>query len=727
MIMSRGGQGMPRRRRPRRRDPSNQENGKRRTVLKEYDGDHIRNVALLGSQAAGKTSLAEAILFQADVINRIGKIEEGNTQLDTMPDEIERQISIAMGVSACEWNDAKLNLLDTPGYEDFVGQVLDGLAVADAGLLLVKADQGVEVGTQRAWEMLDEAGRPRMIVVNKIDTEFADFDKTLASLQEILGKKVVPIQLPIGHAHDFKGVVDVVARAAFTYPDDQGKARKEEIPADLKDRAEELRTQLLDFAAETDEALMEKFLETETLTDEEFARGLGRAVASGGLVPVVVCSATHNKGIPQLLNAISTYLPPASTRTEVVAKKPDSEEEVRLPASSDAPVCAYVFKVVSDEHLGEMYFMRVFSGTLRPGADLYNPVHNSAERVGQLIVMSGKNREETQESGAGDVCATVKLKATHLGETLCLKDSQIVFPPPEYPEPSISMALEPKVQGEEEKIGTGLNRLREEDSTFAFGFQREVRQSILSGQGELHLDVLLARLKRRFHVEVETLKPRIPYKETVKGMSDVEAKFKKQTGGRGQYGHVHLKVEPLPRGGGFEFEDKIVGGVIPGKFIPAVEKGVREAMHEGVMAGYEIVDIKTILHYGSYHNVDSSENSFKVAGSMALKKGIQEAKPVLLEPIMNVEVRVPDEFMGDVMGDLSSRRGKIQGMDPQGHLQLVRAQVPQAELYKYATTLRSMTQGRATYRWSFSHYDEVPQEISQKIIEEYGAAQAAKK
>lgn len=681
--------------------------------MKVYSPDKIRNVAFVGHQDTGKTTLAEAVLFSAGAIDRIGRVEDGNATMDTSAEEIERKISIQAALGYCEFRKNKVNIVDTPGYEDFVGEVLGALDVVESALVVIRADGGVEVGTEKVWDYVRERNLPSIFTINRMDKEHANYDEAIQSLRDHFGRNVLPLQLPVGEGESFRGIVDLLSGKSFEYGGDGKPAFKEgEIPSNVKEKADEWRRELFESAAENDEALMEKYLETESLSIEEAIRGLSSGVLAGEIYPVVCVSAEANIGIPQLLQWIVDLLP---APTQSVKK---TEDEAELKADASGPTVAKIFKNVSESHVGDMLYVRVFQGTLASGHDVFNSTRDTSDRLGQLFFMQGKHRVETEKIPAGDIGAAVKLKHAHIGDTLCEKGKPLKLSSTSYPTPSIFSAISAASKGDEDKIGTGLNRLKEEDPAFDVRVDGEVRQTLISGQGELHLEILIGRLKSRYGVDVVLSKPRVPYKETIKKSAQAQGKYKKQTGGRGQYGDVWLKLEPLARGDRFEFVDAIVGGVVPGKFIPAVEKGVVGAMQEGVVAGYPVVDVKTTLYDGSYHSVDSSEQAFKVAGSMAFKKAATAASPVLLEPIITVEVKVPEEFMGDVMGDLSGRRGKIQGTEPTGRTIVVKALVPQAELYRYSTHLRSMTQGRGTHAREFSHYEEVPHDVAQKIIEE---------
>ena len=682
--------------------------------MKEYTPDRIRNIALVGHQDTGKTMLAEAILFDTGATTRMGRIEDGNTMMDTAAEEIERQISILTAMAYVEHKSHKINILDTPGYEDFVGEVLGALDVVDAAAIVVRADGGAEVGTEKMWGFIKERRLSAVFCVNKMDKEHASFDKTVEHLHAIFGRKAVVVQLPIGEGDKFKGIVDLLSGKAYEYAaDGKGKPKEIAIPADLKDKVDGMRRKLFDSAAESDETLMEKYLESDSLTYEELLQGLCAGVEAGEVFPVFCVSAAKNIGVAHFLDGIVDLVPPPSKRA---IKLPDSD--ITLVADPSKFPAAKVFKNVSESHVGDMLFLRVFQGTLSAGSDIYNATRSTSDRLGQFFHLQGKNRTDAPKVIAGDMGAVVKLKSAHVGDTLCDKSKLVQIPKTDYPRPSVFSAIAAASKGDEDKIGAGLSRLKEEDPTFDFKVDSEIKQTVISGQGELHLEVLVNRLKKRHGVDIVLSKPRIPYRETITRTAQAQGKYKKQTGGRGQYGDVWLKVEPLPRGSGFEFVDGVVGGVVPGKFIPAVEKGVVAAMEDGVLAGYPVVDMRATIYDGSYHTVDSSEQAFKVAGSMGIKKAVGEARMVLLEPIMNVEIKVPEDFMGDVMGDLSGRRGKIQGMDTEGRFSVIKAQVPLAELYRYSTHLRSMTQGWGTHKREFSHYEEVPHDAAQKIVDE---------
>lgn len=688
---------------------------------KDYSLEKIRNIALIGHGGSGKTTLSECILFDSRTTNRIGKIAEGSTVSDYHPDEIERRISINTSLLHCEWLEHKLNILDTPGYTDFTGEVLCSLRVADTAVLVLKAVEGTEVGTEIVWNYTKQYQVPSLFVVNKLDNENSDFDHALSTARDRFGNDVTVIQFPVNEGLPFDAVVDVLKMKLFKFQrDGSGKFSEQEIPTDLKQKAEQLHEELIEKIAETDETLMNKFFEEGTLRDSELQQGLRLAINTRKIFPVLCSAADLNIGVAPLLDFLVSYAPSPKDRGPVQATNLQQKKEFDVPPVPAAEPSIFIFKTVSEQHVGELSYFRVYSGAIHAGMDMVNESNGKSERLGQVFIMNGKDRKESGKLIAGDIGAVVKLKDTHTNNTLSSKNFPVEFSKIAFPEPVIRMAIVSKAKGDEEKIATGLHTLHEEDPTFLIQVDGKLSQTVIAGQGELHLLIITKRFKERYGVDVDLIEPKIPYKETIKAtVADVEYKHKKQTGGRGQFGHVHLKVEPMQRGAGFEFEDAIVGGVVPGRFVPAVEKGVIEAMTKGVIAGYEVVDVKITLHDGSYHSVDSDEHSFKIAGFMAFKKGFQDARPILLEPINEIEVTVPDEYMGDVMGDISGRRGKILGMESESHFQKIKSLVPMAELHKYSTILRSMTQGRGVYRTKFSHYDEMPREQAEKVIETY--------
>lgn len=692
--------------------------------MPEYSIDKIRNVALISHGGAGKTSLVEAMLYTAGTVNRLGRVEAGNTTTDFDPDEIKRQITISTALAPLDWKGVKINLLDTPGFFDFLGEVQGALRVADGAIVVVCAVSGVEVGTEKVWGYADEHNLPRLVYINKIDRENANFDAALEQLRSFFGLKVFPLQFPLGQENSFRGVIDLVKMKALVYKDKTGLSlQEEEIPAELQSKAEELREKLIEAAAEADDELMEKYLEEEPLSVEEIGTALRKGTLEGKIVPVLCGAGTINYGVQPLLDLLVSALPSPADRPAVRGTLPGKQEEVLRKAEVNEPPAALVFKTLADPYVGRINYFRVYSGVLKADSQIYNASKDKMERVGNLFFMRGKNQIQTNEVQAGDIGAVAKLAVTATGDTLSDRSKPVVFPPIDFPVPVISFAVEPKSKGDEEKVSASLTRFLEEDPTFHVERNTETKEIIISGMGDLHLDVIVDRLAKKFGVEVNLKTPKVPYKETIRGTAKKEGKYKKQSGGRGQYGHVYLEIEPLPRGEGFVFEDRIVGGVVPRQYIPAVEKGVVEAMEEGNLAGYPIVDLKIALYDGSYHTVDSSELAFKIAASMALRGAIEQAEPILLEPIMDVEITVPDNFMGDIMGDLNSRRGRIQGMVPGEGLQTIKAQAPLAEMFSYAIDLRSMTQGRGFFTMKFSHYEEVPFQEAEKII---AAAKAEK-
>jgi elongation factor G len=689
--------------------------------MKEYTADHIRNVSLIGHGGAGKTSLSEALLFSAGSTTRLGRVEEGNTLSDYHSDETERQISITTSLLFCEWKGVKVNILDTPGYTDFTGEVIASLRVADTAVVLLKAVEGVEVGTEIVTRYTSERGNAVIYLINKLDQENADFDKVLTQAHEMLSHDILALQFPLNAGLGFDSIVDVVRMKLLKFsPGGSGKYTEQEIPQEAQARAQELRQQMLELIAETDENLLNSYLEKGGLSDAEIREGLRTGIRQRKLFPLLCASSTQNIGASSALDFIVDFSPAPTdcgTVKGVLPGATNGNPAVEVKQDPNGPPALFVFKTIAESHVGELSLFRLYSGTVSPGLDMVNDSNGKSERLAQMFVLNGKERKEAPRLMAGDLGAVVKLKDTHTNNTLSARNFPVVFPPTEFPEPVFHAAVIPKAKGDEDKISTGLHSLHQEDPTFSFRVDPELHQTIISGQGELHLNVIVKRLKQRYGVDVDMSEPKVPYRETVKAVvKDAEYKHKKQSGGHGQYGHVHLRLEPLKRGQGFEFLDEIVGGVVPGKFIPAVEKGVVEAMKEGPLAGYPVVDVRVALHYGSYHDVDSSEMAFKIAASQAFRKGFLEAKPVLLEPIYDVEVKVPEDAMGEVMGDLSSRRGKISGMEGVGHSQVIRAQVPAAELHTYATVLRSKTGGRGTFKASFSHYEEVPREQAEKVI-----------
>ncbi len=689
--------------------------------MKEYNAESVRNISLIGHGGSGKTSLTELLLFTAGEINRIGTIAEGNTISDYTSNEIEKQISISQSFIHFDWNNIKVNLLDTPGYSDFLGDVKSALRVSDTAVIVLKSAEGVEVGTENTVRFANEYNLPLAVLINKVDNEHSNFEGTVKQTKDRLSANAIVVTFPVQEGLNFSGVVDVVSMKVYEYGEPGSKkVDVKDIPADLKKTAEDYRTELIEKVAETSEELMNKYFEEGTLSAEDLDAGIKLGLLNRNFTPVFALSASKGVGINNFLDFTAKYFPsPADHGGEELLLKGNDSKVLVKPDPNGEPVL-FVFKTISEQHVGELSLFKVFSGTAVAGLDLVNQTNDKTERLSQLSVLNGRNRTDVTKILAGDIGAVVKLKDTHTNNTLSSKNLSVIVKPIDFPAPVINSAIIPKAKGDEDKIATGLHTLHEEDPSFSVKFDPEISQTIISGQGELQLSLAVKRLKERYGVDVDMVEPRVPYRETIKGrVEDSEYKHKKQSGGRGQYGHVHFKLEPLPRGKGFEFVDAIVGGVVPGRFIPAVEKGIVETMQKGVISGNQVVDVRVTLFDGTYHTVDSDEMSFKLAASQCFRKGMQEAKPCLLEPIYEIEVTVPEEFMGDVMGDISSKRGKILGMDSNGHFQVIKAQVPLAELYKYSSTLRSLTSGRGGHIRKFSHYEEVPKEVEQKIIDEY--------
>lgn len=687
--------------------------------MKEYESKQLRNIALVGHGGCGKTSLVTALAFASGSSSRLGSVDDGNSLTDFTPDEIDRKISINLSLAYAEWKGTKINLLDTPGYLDFVGEVKAALRVSDAALILIHAHAGVEVGTDIVWAEAEKLEIPRLFYINMMDKEHADFQKVYGQIKNKYGMKAVAMELPIGIGVSFRGVVNLLDEKAYIFKDGstKGEYTEEAVPEEMTADVTSAREALVELAAESDDALIEKYFEEGTLSRDEIVNGLEKLVKKGELFPVFCGSATKTFGVRNLLDGLVELVPDPGHRG-VVRGDSKSDEEVEVKTEDTSPFSALIFKTTTEPHVGELSYFRIFSGKVASGGEVINNRNDKSERLTHLSIIQGKERIEVPTLHTGDIGVVAKLKESQTNDSLVSKGNAIILEPIEFPSPVISVAVEPKSKGDEEKIATGLSKLHEEDPTFKSGYNADIRQTLISGMGELHLDVVMDRLKRKFGVEAVLTKPDIPYRETIRGKADGQGRYKKQTGGRGQFGDTWIRIEPLGRGEGFEFVDAIKGGSIPNKYIPSVEKGIVEAAQKGIMAGYPLVDFRTTLYDGSFHAVDSSDMAFKVAGSMAFGKVAREAKPYLLEPILKVEVIIPDEYLGDVMGDLNSRRGKIMGVDPRGNLKVIKAQVPEAEMYKYSTTLRSLTQGRGTHTREFSHYDEVPPDISQKIVAE---------
>lgn len=679
--------------------------------------ERIRNIALIGHGGAGKTSLAEALLYDSGVIKRLGSVDEGNSAMDFEAEELKRRSSISSGFHQFSWKNHTINLIDTPGDQNFFSDTKSCMQAADGVVVVVDAVDGVKVQTELAWDFAKEFDLPCVIFINRLDRERADFNRTFEDAKVSFEPKPIILQLPIGSEAEFKGVVDLVRNQAFVYGAD-GKAKKEDIPADMQDLVESEREALIENIAEADDALIEKYLEGEILSDDELNAALRTGTLSHTFVPVICGSATQNIGIDLLMDFIATSMPSPADRGPRKGIDPDSGNEIERAPDEDAPFSGYVVKTLADPYAGRLTIFRVVSGKLGSDGTFYNPNKDSKERFTQLLSIAGKEQKSANGAGPGAIVAVAKLKETATGDTLCDISNKIQYACAE-PLPSlISFAMTAKSKGDEDKIFISLTKLLEEDPSLKLERVAETKEILLSGLGQIHIETVLDKLKRKFNVEAQLNTPKVPYRETIKGKARVQGKHKKQTGGHGQYGDCWIQIEPLPRGEGFEFVDAIVGGVIPKTYIPAVEKGIVESSQKGVLAGFPTVDFRVTLDDGSYHQVDSSEMAFKIAGSLAFKKGIESATPALLEPIMKVQVTTPEEFMGDIMGDLNGRRGKVLGMDNAGKNQVINAQVPMAEFLSYASDLRSMTGGRGIFTMEFSHYDEVPAQIAEKIIEE---------
>ena len=685
--------------------------------MKDYTPDKIRNVALVGHGSSGKTSLTSALLFDFGATGRLTKVDKGNTVTDYEPEEIERKISINSAVSFFEAGGHRINCIDTPGYSNFLWDARASLRAVDGAAVLVDGVSGVEVGTEKVWEMLEEDLLPRLFVINKLDRENASFDRTLESIGQFFGREAVPVQIPIGEEKDFNGVIDLIKQKALIFErDESGKFREEDIPAALKTEAAKKREALIEMIAENDEKLMEKYLEKGELSPEEIHSGLKKAVFNRQLYPVFACSALANIGAQPLAEGMVELLPSPLDRGSVKATVKGQPGSVKL--SVDEPLAALVFKTISDPYTGRISLLRIYSGKLNPDSIVSNVTKETDERLGGLFFLQGKEQIPAGQAKCGDIVATAKLKVTSTGDTLAAKGTEVALPAIKFPEPSISFAIEPKSRADEDRISQASHRIVEEDPTVRFERDPDTSQLLISGGGELHVRIVTDKLKKRYNVDVELKPPKISYKETIKGRADVQGRHKKQTGGRGQFGDVWIKMEPLSRGQDFIFEDKIFGGAIPRNFIPSVEKGLLEARKKGVLAGYPAVDFKVILYDGSYHEVDSSDIAFKIAASKAFKLAMREAKPTILEPVMNVEVYTPEAYMGDIMGNLNGRRGKLQGMEQKGNMRIIKATVPMAEMLDFEPTLTSITGGRGSFLMEFSHYEEVPAHLQQKIIAE---------
>jgi elongation factor G len=685
--------------------------------MKVYDAPNIRNIALVGHGGCGKTSLVSALAFDTGAANRLGRVEDGTTVTDFDPDEIERKISLQAALAYGEWKKVKINLIDAPGYAVFVGEAMAALRVADAALIVVDAMHGVEVQTEKAWALADELGLPRAFVINRLDRERASFERALSSIEKAFGRAAVPIAVPMGEEKAFVGIIDLIQEKAYTYADDDsGKFETVDIPSERGHEARVLRDKLVEMVAESNEDLMEAFFDKGTLPQADLVRGLRQAIVAGKICPVLPASAVRNIGANTLLDAIVDLLPSPVDRGEVAGTHPTTKARTSRQPSAAEPVSAFVFKTIVDPHAGQISLFRVYSGVLKADSHIHNITRDGDERIGHLLLLEGKSQLQVPEIQAGDIGAVAKLKDTHTNDTLADKNHPIVFEPVHYPEPATTFAIEPKTRGDEDKISIALHRLMEEDPELRIGRDAQTHEMLLSGMGQLHVEVTVGRLRKRFKVEVNLKKPKVPYRETIKTAAEGHGRHKKQTGGHGQFGDCKIRMKPLPRGSDFVFVDDIFGGSIPRNFIPAVEKGIQEARNRGILAGFPMVDFQVELFDGAYHDVDSSEMSFKIAGSLAFKDAVAKCRPTLLEPVMKVDIAVPEEYAGAVMGDLSSRRGRPQGMEPKGSLQVVRAEVPLSEMLGYDADLTSMTGGRGTYHMEFAHYDEVPAHMLDKVV-----------
>jgi elongation factor G len=683
--------------------------------MRVFDAAGIRNVALVGHSGSGKTQLASALLFDAGAVNRFGKVDEGTTVTDYDDEAIARKHTLSASLAWFEWNKHKVNLIDTPGMGNFLADAQAALRVSEAAVVVVDAVAGVQVSTEKVWSYADEAQLPRLIVLNRLDRERASLDRTLESMRAVLGRNCIPIQLPIGHEKDFKGVVDLVGMKAYTFAaDGSGKMSEAPAPDAVAGAANAARDALIEMVAEADDALMEKFFEAGTLTQEELTAGLSRAFRAAKLFPVVCTSSLHNIAIQPLADAIVTYV--ASPVDRPFPGLDAAGNAATRSATDSAPLALWIWKTVADPYAGSISLFRVFSGTVKSDATIQNVTREQPERLGHLLVMQGKTQTHVPELHAGDLGAVAKLKDTHTSDMLGDRNAGFKVPPMTFPEPVLAYAIEPKSRGDEDKIGTAMQRLREEDPSIRYDRDPQTHELLLSGQGQLHIEVTVAKLRRRFGVEVNLKPPRIPYRETITAKVEAHGRHKKQTGGHGQFGDCHITMEPLPRGADFEFVNDIFGGAIPRQFVPAVEKGIQETRLRGYLTTYPVVDFRVTVTDGSYHQVDSSEMAFKLAGRLAFRDAMSRAKPTILEPIMNVEVYAPSDFAGDLMGDLNSRRGRISGMDTKGPATVIKATVPMAEMLTYEQTLTSNTGGRGSYHMEFSHYDEVPSHLHAKII-----------
>ena len=689
--------------------------------MKEYTTESIRNVAVVGHGGSGKTSLVDALAFVAGSSKRHGRVKEGTALTDYSPDEIDKGYSINLSLAYAEWEGVKINLIDTPGFLDFAGDAAAGIFATDASLIVLSSTAGVEVGTEKVWRQTRGFGHAALFFVSLMDKEHASFEKVCEAIRDELTAKAVPVQIPIGEGLGFRGVVNLISRKAylFKHGTKTGEVEEVAVPAELAAEYEKYQKDLIEKVVETDDALMERYLGGEEIPHDQLVSAMRAALGRGELFPVLCGAAELTYGMRAVLSELVELVPPPSEGGAVHAEKWGTVEKVELEPADGSPFAALVFKTVSEPHVGDVSVFRVYSGSVKNGAEVYNPPRSGLEKLNHLSISQGKDKIEVDLLHAGDIGVVAKLRDTHTNDTLATEAVPVVLPRVPFPDPVIHMAVAAKVRGEEDKLSTGLTRLAEEDPTFHWEYNGDVRQTWIRGLGERHLDVILGRLTRKFGVHAEILKPKIPYRETIKGKGEGEGKHKKQTGGRGQFGDCWIRMAPLPRGSGYVFEDVIVGGAIPNKFIPAVDRGIQEASQRGILAGCPVVDFKVELFDGKYHDVDSNEMSFKLAGILAFRNVAPECKPVILEPLVDLEVWTPEEYLGGVMGDLSSRRGQILGSEPDGHLLRLKAVVPEAELFKYSTQLHSLTHGRGTYKYAFKQYSEVPPDVAAKIVDEY--------
>ncbi|MAF24877.1 elongation factor G [bacterium] len=697
-------------------------------MSRDYPLDKIRNIGIIAHIDAGKTTVTERVLFYTGKKHKIGEVHEGEAEMDWMEQERERGITITAAATTCFWGDNRINIIDTPGHIDFTAEVQRSLRVLDGGVVVFDGVAGVEPQSETVWHQADKYEVPRICFINKLDRTGADFDADVASIHDRLTKRAFPIQLPIGQEDKFQGIIDLIKMKAFIYKDDEGKEIEEtDIPEDMKSKADEARSKLMETVSENDEALMNKYLAGEQLTEEEIKATLRKAVIANDLVLILCGSALKNKGVQQLLDAVNDYLPspldvPAIEGTDIK----DPEKKIKRETKDDETFASLAFKIAVDPFVGKLVFFRVYSGSLKAGSYVLNVTSGKKERIGRIVRLHANSREDVEEVFAGEIAAAVGLKDTFTGHTLTDPAHPLLLETISFPEPVISVAIEPKTKADQEKMGIAMGKLAEEDPTFRVRTDEETLQTLISGMGELHLEIIVDRMKREFNVEANVGKPQVAYKETIRKEAQAEGKYVRQSGGRGQYGHCWIKVEPREPGEGFEFTDKIKGGAIPSEYIPPIKSGIVEAMTKGVLAGYPIIDLGATVYDGSFHEVDSSESAFKIAGSMAFQEAFKRADPVLLEPIMKVEITTPEQFMGDVIGNLNSKRGQVGEMRDAGQSKLIESKVPLAEMFGYATELRSMTQGRASYSMEFLHYFEVPRNVAEEIIGERSGDKAAK-